>query len=796
VDLQSPENSTSVTDNLTVSFVSNASNILDSTATQCSLYLNGVENETNSSVVDNSNTTLSSTLLNSVSYNWNVYCNDSDGNSGNSTVWTISTDYTTNVSSCGSITDNSIMTADITDQAGTCFTIDADNITFDCTGYTIDGDDTGTDQGIFLSSRTDVTVKNCIITDFEEGVYLNYSVNNFIQNTTTNSNMYGTYLYETNHTNVTDVTANSNSQYGVLFFEAQYNNFTNVVANSNTLDGIYCWFDADLGNCKNSMLQNITANSNSQHGVMLGDDSSGSSLQDITANSNAQYGIYISSNSNLTNANATSNGAEGVYVYSTNNKVINVTSNSNQNGIYVNGDYNLINDSTFSSNTQYGVHFDGTYNNITNSTIQSNTASAFAFTTENDNLISGNTICYNAAAFTGTPNSTDTITDNIFCVDLQSPANNTAGDNDTAISFVSYASNILDSTETQCSLYLNGTENQTSTSISDNSNTTFSDETLVFGNYNWNVYCNDSNENTGNSSLWVLNISAADDATTTTTTTTTTPSSASSTPSVRRTLATVEPETVQIIEILDAAIKLNRIYFKLKEAATNIEVTVSRHSEKPSVIDEKPDGRLTGEVYQYLEVRPINIGELSGDVAFEFRVDKVWIAENSISIDTVRLNRFVIEKWEALDTVEADADETHTSDNYYFYSSSPGFSYFAITGEKVTAFAAIAEAISPPELIIEIGEYEVNVWFFVSIALFIIILVLLLKFIFKKKMEKKILTFKQKNPQQYAQVQNYPQSYYNQQYVQNPQQPQFVNRTPIQPQNPGYPQQTYQQRQV
>ena len=68
------------------------------------------------------------------------------------------------------------------------------NKIFDCQGHTIEGDGSGYDQGIFLDSRQNNTIKNCIIRNFSYGIYLNSSSNNSLTNNTTNSNRYGIYL--------------------------------------------------------------------------------------------------------------------------------------------------------------------------------------------------------------------------------------------------------------------------------------------------------------------------------------------------------------------------------------------------------------------------------------------------------------------------------------------------------------------------------------------------------------------------------------------------------------------------
>ncbi|MFH1095663.1 MAG: right-handed parallel beta-helix repeat-containing protein, partial [Candidatus Micrarchaeota archaeon] len=75
------------------------------------------------------------------------------------------------------------MTADQSATGTTCFNITAQNITLDCAGYTITGNNVSGTSGV-RSTQTNTTVKNCIIQDFRFGVYLNGATNGTVQNNT------------------------------------------------------------------------------------------------------------------------------------------------------------------------------------------------------------------------------------------------------------------------------------------------------------------------------------------------------------------------------------------------------------------------------------------------------------------------------------------------------------------------------------------------------------------------------------------------------------------------------------
>ena len=87
---------------------------------------------------------------------------------------------------CGStITENTTLDADMTCPATNGINISANNIVLDCAGHSITG--SGSGYGIYLSGNNSV-IKNCKISGFQNGVYLDYASGNTISNVTANSN--------------------------------------------------------------------------------------------------------------------------------------------------------------------------------------------------------------------------------------------------------------------------------------------------------------------------------------------------------------------------------------------------------------------------------------------------------------------------------------------------------------------------------------------------------------------------------------------------------------------------------
>jgi PGF-pre-PGF domain-containing protein len=99
--------------------------------------------------------------------------------------------------------------------------------------------------------------------------------------------------------------------------------------------------------------------------------------------------------------------------------------------------------------------------------------------------------------------------------------------------------------------------------------------------------------------------------------------------------------------------------------------------------DGSSEGGPEGEVYQQMNI-------LVGNERFEsesnvngasinFRVSKSWVEENNIDVSSITINRFHDEKWNALVTEMTSEDKEY----YYFTAETPGFSRYAITGDKL-----------------------------------------------------------------------------------------------------------------
>jgi parallel beta-helix repeat protein len=114
------------------------------------------------------------------------------------------------------------------------------NSTLYCRGNNIDGNDIGNTYGVYLigSDTKNNTIKNCNITDFRNGIYLDSGPsNNILINNTVNSNSNGIYIYSSSNNNILiNNTVNSNSN-GIYIYSSSNNTVTGgSVAFSSTSD--------------------------------------------------------------------------------------------------------------------------------------------------------------------------------------------------------------------------------------------------------------------------------------------------------------------------------------------------------------------------------------------------------------------------------------------------------------------------------------------------------------------------------------------------------------------------------
>ncbi|MDI6721099.1 MAG: PGF-pre-PGF domain-containing protein [Candidatus Aenigmarchaeota archaeon] len=153
--------------------------------------------------------------------------------------------------------------------------------------------------------------------------------------------------------------------------------------------------------------------------------------------------------------------------------------------------------------------------------------------------------------------------------------------------------------------------------------------------------------------------------------------------------ATPEAPAVVKIEAPKAAdLKVDEISIDVKEAVSNIQVVVkesSLPSGAPAVVSSD-----TGAAYKYLEITT-NVPSAKIEKAkIKFKVEKSWATSKSVDPNTVALSRYADKKWDKMPTTRTSEDSTF----YYYEAETPGFSTFAITGEKASGFWDIINKIN------------------------------------------------------------------------------------------------------
>lgn len=298
--------------------------------------------------------------------------------------------------------------------SGTAINISVDNVTIDGNGMVLKGDDVGIDFGIIAEKRSNIVIKNIVVSDFNSGMWLSEGTNNTISGINASSNVnWGIFATRLKNSSISDINSNSN-KYGMsLQDNCNYNVLSNINVSSNTDTGIYL-IDSGYNN-----ISNVNASSNPNTGISLGGFfAKYNNLTNLVVNNNGYAGLQLNSNYNtVTNVNAASNAWSGV---SLTNAMYNILTN-------INSSYNL----------QHGVLVvsSSSYNNLTNLNVNSNKGNGiYLVSNSNNNKIVGisamgnvyglNLISSKSNSFTGVISGS--IMSDVIC-DAQSTSNFGAG---------------------------------------------------------------------------------------------------------------------------------------------------------------------------------------------------------------------------------------------------------------------------------------------------------------------------------------------------------------------------------
>ncbi len=151
-----------------------------------------------------------------------------------------------------------ILKEDIFDGALTCFTIIGENIILDGGGHSIIGNKESGYTGIEIINSKKVTIKNINVVDFEKGIYLHNSTNNYLIDNKLYSNLRGVYLdHDSNYNYFIGNTFASSGEYAIIIYSSNNNTFESNIIKENF--NIFNLNNQQIEIRSNSFLKNINS---------------------------------------------------------------------------------------------------------------------------------------------------------------------------------------------------------------------------------------------------------------------------------------------------------------------------------------------------------------------------------------------------------------------------------------------------------------------------------------------------------------------------------------------------------
>lgn len=194
-----------------------------------------------------------------------------------------------------------------------CIIIGANNIVFDGKGYTVSGNFTENTNGITVTNRENIWIKNITVGNFGVGIS---NANRPIKLSYINSifnNGSGIHLQDTdsfgNIPNVLEnVNSSFNSGFGIRFLRVSNTNLTNVFLSDNVLNGIEASANPSLFITPYYNLYNITIIGNDKNGLEFVQNINNTIIKNGLIVNNFDTDVYIKKSSNIsfTNLNISS----------------------------------------------------------------------------------------------------------------------------------------------------------------------------------------------------------------------------------------------------------------------------------------------------------------------------------------------------------------------------------------------------------------------------------------------------------------------------------------------------------
>jgi len=173
---------------------------------------------------------------------------------------------------CGdTITQDAILNGDLMNCTGEGINVGTDGITLEGNGHIIDGVGSGT--GVSINNKHNVTIKNCVIREFNTGIdLLSGSNDTLVNNIISNNSFAGIYLNSSSHNVLINNTVHNND-YGIsLLTDCDSNTFTDNIVYSNQVNGISLsdtsrfnlfWNNSLINNVINNAYEDTASTNNS-----------------------------------------------------------------------------------------------------------------------------------------------------------------------------------------------------------------------------------------------------------------------------------------------------------------------------------------------------------------------------------------------------------------------------------------------------------------------------------------------------------------------------------------------------
>jgi len=183
------------------------------------------------------------------------------------------------------------ITSNVNDfSAGNCVLFQTNNKVLDCQGNTIDGNEG--DIGIVVSGNSGITIKDCVLTDWENGISLTDVASSTVKDVEVSSGGTGVYLLRSTGNTLSSILANNNDNGIYLRESSTGNTISTATLTDNGASGILF----AMSSTGNTLRDSFSISSNSV-GVNL-DTSSGSNtlLRNNVCGNSQQDILSLSSN--------------------------------------------------------------------------------------------------------------------------------------------------------------------------------------------------------------------------------------------------------------------------------------------------------------------------------------------------------------------------------------------------------------------------------------------------------------------------------------------------------------------